>query len=156
VLRIGEPMMFDALSQYRRYHGDYGRTIVVGEPSPLVRSRAGALKAGWDAVLEKMRPGVATQTLRDTLIATIHGSGLPEFAGPSIHNLGLQHTDDPHPIAMPHPFKPSIVLEPGMVLNVDIPYEEEGWGSIHREDTVLITDTGCEALTKVDDTLIVV
>jgi Xaa-Pro aminopeptidase len=42
------------------------------------------------------------------------------------------------------------VLEPGMVINVDMPYTEIGWGSLHLEDTVLVTDGGHELLTTAD------
>jgi Xaa-Pro aminopeptidase len=42
------------------------------------------------------------------------------------------------------------VLEPGMVVNVDMPFTEIGWGSVHIEDTVVITPGGCEPLTSLD------
>lgn len=39
---------------------------------------------------------------------------------------------------------------PGMVVNVDMPFTEIGWGSVHIEDTVVITPGGCEPLTSLD------
>jgi Xaa-Pro aminopeptidase len=51
---------------------------------------------------------------------------------------------------------PNRALEPGMVLNLDMPYVEWGWGTLHREDTVVVTANGCELLTSGDQTLIVV
>ena len=35
-VRRGEPVMIDALGHYRRYHGDFGRSMVVGEPDDLL------------------------------------------------------------------------------------------------------------------------
>lgn len=46
--------------------------------------------------------------------------------------------------------RPDAVLEPGMVVNVDMPFTEIGWGSVHIEDTVVITPGGCEPLTSLD------
>ena len=37
-----------------------------------------------------------------------------------------------------------------MVVNVDMPHTELGWGSVHMEDTVTITAEGCERLTSAD------
>ena len=46
--------------------------------------------------------------------------------------------------------KPDQTLVAGMVVNVDMPHTEIGWGSVHMEDTVVITDDGCERLTTAD------
>ena len=47
-----------------------------------------------------------------------------------------------------------ITLEAGMVLNIDMPFTEIGWGSVHIEDTVHITDAGFESLTSDDFAII--
>ena len=44
----------------------------------------------------------------------------------------------------------NLLLEEGMVLNVDMPFTEIGWGSVHTEDTVCITSDSYEALTSTD------
>jgi len=41
----------------------------------------------------------------------------------------------------------------GMVVNVDIPILELGWGGIQLEDTILVTSDGFELLTRTDRTL---
>jgi Xaa-Pro aminopeptidase len=66
------------------------------------------------------------------------------------HGLGLEHTDDPKPLGVQLGTKPDQVLEAGMVINVDMPYTEIGWGSLHIEDTALVTDDGHELLTTAD------
>ena len=47
------------------------------------------------------------------------------------------------------------VLEENMVINVDMPFIEVGWGSVHLEDTLLITADGCEPLTSMQMDVIV-
>ena len=47
-VRKGEPVFFDALGQYRHYHGDFGRCAVVGEPSAEHRKRHAHLLMGWE------------------------------------------------------------------------------------------------------------
>ena len=62
----------------------------------------------------------------------------------------IEHTDDPKPVGAQPGLKPDAVLEPGMVVNVDMPFTEIGWGSVHIEDTVVITAGGCDPLTSLD------
>ncbi len=149
-IRRGEPMLFDALGTYHQYHGDFGRCAVVGEPSAEMRTRHAALVAGWDAVQPLLRPGVTYSKIADTAVAAIHSAGFPEFVYATPHGLGLEHTDDPKPVGLALGSGWDTTIESGMVLNVDLPYTEIGWGSVHIEDTIVITDDGFEALTTQD------
>lgn len=146
-VRRGEPVLLDALGQYRHYHGDFGRSAVCGEPSDEHRRRYAALRAGWDALQPWLRPGTRYSDLERVALATIRGNGFPEFRYVTPHGLGLEHTDDPKPLGRQPGAQPDQILEPGMVINVDMPFTEIGWGSLHLEDTVLITTDGFEPLT---------
>jgi Xaa-Pro aminopeptidase len=54
----GQPIMIDAVSHYGHYHGDFGRTIVLGEPTNELTRRSRVIEAAWDAVMSMLRPGV--------------------------------------------------------------------------------------------------
>ncbi len=146
--RRGEPILLDALGTFRQYHGDFGRCAVIGEPGSELRRRHAALCAGWDAIQPLLRPGTRYSELAQAAIAAIRGHGFPQFRYVTPHGLGLEHTDDPKPVGVAPGTKPDQVLEPGMVLNVDMPFTEIGWGSVHLEDTVLVTERGFERLTS--------
>ena len=149
-VRRNEPMMLDALGTYRQYHGDFGRCAIVGEPPAEMRRRHAALCAGWQAVLEGLRPGARYSALAQTAVETVRKVGFPEFAYATPHSLGLEHTDDPKPPGAQPGAQRDAILEPNMVLNVDMPFTEIGWGSVHIEDTVRITTSGFEPLTTQD------
>jgi Xaa-Pro dipeptidase len=151
----GEPLMLDALSTSKGYYGDFGRTLVVGDVSAEVQRRAKGLDAAWGAARAAIRPGADYEAVRRAAVDGACHADFPEFGPPVAHSVGLQHTDDPAPPGRHTGFNPNRVLEPGMVLNLDMPYVEWGWGALHREDTVLVTDNGCELLTSGDQTLIV-
>lgn len=152
-----EPVMFDALGQYQGYHGDFGRSAVVGAPGPDVEARLKALEAGWRAAYETIRPGARYSTVANAVVAAVKKSGFAgSFRPPVVHSLGLQHTDDPAGRFDPPGKKPDRVIEADMVLNVDLPHIEIGWGAIHIEDTVRVTKDGCEALTSMDTALKVI
>jgi Xaa-Pro dipeptidase len=148
--RRGEPIMFDALGRYREYHGDFGRCAVIGEPSAQHVARHRALTRGWERAQELLRPGTRYSELVRSVIEAIRAAGFPEYRGAVVHSLGLEHTDDPKPVGSQPGLKPDAVLEPGMVVNIDMPFTEIGWGSVHIEDTVVITAQGYEPLTSLD------
>ena len=149
-IRANEPMFLDALGTFEQYHGDFGRCVVVGEPNELMKQRHAALLAGWDSVQPLLKPGTRYSELADTAVDTIRRNGFPEFVYATPHSLGLEHTDDPKPAGSQQGMTADVVLEAGMVLNIDMPFTEIGWGSVHIEDTVHITAHGFEALTSSD------
>ena len=148
--RRGEPIMFDGLARYANYHGDFGRCFVIGEPSAEQLRRHHGLTRGWEAAHAILKPGTRYSDIVRDVTAAIRGAGFPEYRGCVVHSLGLEHTDDPKPVAAQPGLKPDAVLEPGMVVNVDMPFTEIGWGSVHIEDTVVITPNGCDPLTSLD------
>ena len=154
-VRRGEPVLFDALGQYQRYHGDFGRCAVVGEPTPEHRQRHHALCTGWDAALPLLRPGVRYSELAAAIGDAVRRAGLRDFRDPIVHSLGLEHTDDPKPYGVQPQTKPDQVLLADMVVNVDMPHTEIGWGSVHMEDTVVITRDGCERLASADFSMLI-
>lgn len=154
-VRRGEPVMIDALGQYRRYHGDIGRSMIVGEPDAELVARNRAMQAGWHEVMESVRPGLRYRELALRCVSAIQRAGFPEFCLAVPHSVGLQHTDDPAPMTLGGPDYGDPVLEENMVINVDMPFIEVGWGSVHLEDTLLVTAGGCEPLTSMQMDLIV-
>jgi Xaa-Pro aminopeptidase len=154
-VRRGEPTMIDALGRYRQYVGDFGRTVVVGDPSAELLRRNAAMQRGWLEILETVRPGLRYRELAERCVAAIRRQGFPEFVLAVPHSIGLQHTDDPAPMTLAGPDYGDPVLEPGVVLNVDLPFIEIGWGALHLEDTLLVTQDGCEPLTSMQMDLLV-
>ena len=155
-VRIGEPVFFDALGQYRHYHGDFGRCAVVGEPNAKHVEYHGSLLTGWEFAQEYLKPGIAYSELSAAVGGAVRNSGLSSFRDPVVHSVGLEHTDDPKPYGVQPQTKPDQVLQPNMIVNVDMPHSEIGWGSVHMEDTVLITNNGFERLSTADFSLRVV
>ena len=150
VCRKNEPIMFDALGQYKRYHGDFGRCAVIEKPNSIQVERHQAILEGWKIAQQYLTPGTTYKDISTKVGDYIRGLGFKNFRDPVVHSLGLEHTDDPKLVGAQPGSKPDQVLEANMVINVDMPFTEIGWGSVHMEDTVLITDNGFERLSKSD------
>jgi Xaa-Pro aminopeptidase len=145
----GQPIMIDAVSDLEHYHGDFGRTVVLGEPTKELQRRVATISASWEAVMELLRPGVRYSDIRETAKKAANRINLGDFDfRVTPHSVGLQHTDEPYRFGMPYPVKDDLVLEDGMTITVDFPMVSPGWGSCHLEDLVLITADGAEPLNR--------
>lgn len=153
----GQTLMLDGVSRYLGYHGDFARTVFVGEPTRTAARAAAAAAFGWQAVREKLRPGLRYSEIVALGEAAVRKAGFEAFVGFGPHSVGLAHTDEP---GMNHGGfwrKPDIVLEPGMILSVDCPTLDTGiGGSAHCEDLVRITATGCDPIHPLHEPVIIV
>jgi Xaa-Pro aminopeptidase len=150
----GEPITFDALCEYRNYHGDLGRVAVCGAPRPDLVRRMRAIEVGCRTVQSLVRPGVTGRALSDAVLGAIHGAGFQGFFFATPHSIGLEHSDHRLPIGPTLPGgNGEFVFEENMVFSLDMPYYEVGWGNLHVEDQYLVTATGVEPLTSCDVSL---
>jgi Xaa-Pro aminopeptidase len=153
----GKPFLIDAVSHFKEYHGDFSRTVCIGEPPKDVIARAKANRAGRDAVFEAIKPGVKFSELHRIGIDAQVKSGMPkEILIVNPHTLGLEHGDNPTRMDPPYGAPIDHVLEENMVLTVDLPYIEVGWGAGHNEDLIRVTKTGFEFFNTLSDPLEVV
>ncbi len=153
----GKPFLIDAVSHFRQYHGDFSRTVCLGEPPRDVLARAQANKNGRDAVFAAVKAGVKFSELRRIAREAEVKSGMPnDIIIVNPHSLGLEHGDNP--ARMDGPYTPLIdtVLEENMVITIDLPYIEVGWGAGHHEDMIRVTRNGYEPMHPEGDPLVVV
>ncbi|MCC5870140.1 MAG: aminopeptidase P family protein [Gammaproteobacteria bacterium] len=148
-LRDGQAFLFDAVSEGAGYHGDYARTVFVGEPARTMREVTRGIETGWTAVREALRPGLRLSEIPEIGRAAMRKAGHDFNVIFQPHSVGLYHGDafglGDHP------------LQEHMVLSVDCPIMETGvGGSAHLEDLMLITRDGAEPIHEVTPSVIVV
>ncbi len=154
-LRDGQMLFVDAVSHFRQYHGDFARTVVVGEPSRAARRAAAAAELAWSVVRERLRPGLRYSDIVRIGTEALKTAGHDTVVGFGPHSVGLMHTDEPGLEAQGFYRKADLTLEPNMVLSVDCPVMDTGiGGSAHLEDLMLITPNGAEPLHEVDAAVI--
>ena len=154
----GRPLLIDSVCQINYYHGDFGRTYVLGEPTRVIDKRTRLLKIGWEAAFEALKPGMRYSEIRkiasDAMAKARGGPATTrQVVGP--HSVGLQHTDQPYRDGLPFVVGDDLVLEENMTLTVDFPNMEPGWGATHLEDLVVVTRDGAEPLATMDGPLVV-
>ena len=154
--RDGQAFLIDAVSEYQGYHGDYGRTVFIGEPSRPMAKATRTVGEAWNEVRAAMKPGMRFSQISALGQETLRKMGADYTVSFTPHSVGLYHTDHVG-MAGAAAFREDWVLEKGMILSVDCPLLEAGvGGSAHLEDLTLITATGSESINDVGDQTIIV
>jgi Xaa-Pro dipeptidase len=147
--RSGDVIRSDSSCRLRGYWSDIGRTRVLGGAQPDHLRTYEALRVGQEAALKAVRPGARVGDLFAIAVDTIRRTGLPEYRRHHVgHGIGLEMYEEPLLVE-----GSDTRLEAGMVINVETPYYESGYGGFQVEDTLLVTDTGADVLTAADRSL---
>jgi Xaa-Pro aminopeptidase len=153
----GKPFLIDAVSHYRQYHGDFSRTVCLGEPGREILERDRAHRNARDAVLATVKAGVKFSELRRVAREAAVKSGMPaEVLIVNPHSLGLEHGDNPARADGTYGPPLDTALEEDMVVTVDLPYIEVGFGAGHHEDMLRVTRNGYEPMHPEGDPLVIV
>jgi len=149
LLKQGDTIWVDLGCVLDGYHSDIARTFAFGQPSKRVQAIYDATLEGENAALEYARPGVTAREVHEKTIDAVREAGLPQYYKQFVgHGIGLETYDNP--LLSP---SDDTVLEAGMVLDIEPPYYEIGFGAIHVEDTFVITEEGTQLLTSIDRSL---
>jgi Xaa-Pro aminopeptidase len=125
------------------YCSDMTRTVHLGRPQSDARSAYESVKEAQQAALDAVKPGVTVGEIDHAARKLLYNHGLGKFFTHSTgHGLGLEIHEAPK-IAAAH----KEVLEPGMVITIEPGVYIPGKWGIRIEDTVVVTETGCEILT---------
>lgn len=150
VLQPGDCLKYDVGCVKDFYWSDTARTAVLGKPSAKLARYYQAMREGQQALIAAIRPGARASQLFALAVNTIRKVGIPHFERPHCgHGIGLEFYDYPSIRPAPDPAVDA-VLEENMVINIECPYYEIGFGGLQLEDTVVVTGTGYRYLTELD------
>lgn len=153
----GRTFLIDCVSEFQGYHGDFGRTVCVGDPTRQMQSIVNALSDTWDRLMPMLKPGVKYSELYAQGAKLFAETGVDAGFAINPHSVGLQHTDEPSKNEFGLWDKGDHELVENMILSIDMPLLDSGLGgTAHLEDLVLIGKDGPELLNSSDDRFIVV
>jgi Xaa-Pro aminopeptidase len=149
ILTDGDLVVLDFGGVLDGYCCDLTRTVSIGPPSFEAHRLYTAVYDAQQAALAAVRPGVETSAVDAAARHVLEGRGLgAAFGHGTGHGLGLDVHEEPR-ITRPRPDVPSVPLAPGMVFTIEPGAYLAGFGGVRIEDDVLVTEAGCEVLTRV-------
>jgi Xaa-Pro aminopeptidase len=148
VLQPGDGVVLDFGGVYDGYCVDLTRTVELGRGVPEFRRIFDAVTEAQQAAIAAIRPGILTSQVDQAARDVLARHGLADAFGHGTgHGLGLEVHEEPRigRVAAGHPDVP---LQPGMVFTIEPGAYVEGFAGVRIEDDVLVTDGGCEVLTR--------
>ena len=159
-LRVNDPVIVDIfpMDNSTRYNGDMTRTVVNGEPSDEFLRMHAAVKAAKRGGCEALMPGTTGEQVHAATIAVLEAHGYSEKRGgdvedPTIphmrhgtgHGIGLEVHE---PILLSHG---GGEIHANEVFTVEPGLYSSKYGGVRIEDSVLVTETGYEILSPLDE-----
>lgn len=129
-------------ARYGGYCSDMTRTVVLGKASDKMRHVYNTVLTAQRLGVQAVGNGVPCKAVDSAARDYISSQGYKGYFTHSTgHSLGLEIHEAP--ACTP---KSEDVLKTGMLMTVEPGIYIEGFGGVRIEDTVLVTDTGCEVL----------
>jgi len=142
-LQTNQLLLIDMGASQTGYASDMTRTQSIGKISPRLRRAYGAVLEAQLASLDAIRPNVTAGSVDRAARRVLRAHKLDKaFVHSTGHGLGLEIHEPPRLGKAD-----KSLLRPGMVITVEPGVYLQGLGGIRIEDTVLVTETGCEVLT---------
>jgi len=111
-----------------------------------------AIFLGEQAAIGMVEPGVDVSKMFDMAMETVRENGIPHYMRHHTgHGWGVDGYDPP--LISPGNHTP---LEEGMVICIETPYYEVGWGGLLHEDKIVVTGSGCWFLSTHEEEMRVV
>jgi Xaa-Pro aminopeptidase len=151
LIRPGDPAFFDILHSYQGYRTCYYRTFAVGSASTAQRGAYKVCRELMDNAIELVKPGATTAeivqvwpTARDFGFADEEAAFALQYG----HGVGLSIWERPI-FSRLTSFEDPETLEVGQVFALETYWpSDDGWGAARIEEELVVTETGCEVITK--------
>lgn len=149
-LQAGEPVLLDFGAQRHGYASDMTRTVHLGAAPASFRRLYAAVLEAQQAALEAVRAGVTSADVDEAARAVLSRHKLESlFVHATGHGVGIEVHE------LPRLGKGERArLREGMVVTIEPGIYVEGYCGIRIEDTVLVTQQGCEVLTQAPKNLL--
>ncbi|MGI8991084.1 MAG: M24 family metallopeptidase [Bryobacteraceae bacterium] len=137
-------VLIDMGAMRNGYASDMTRMLHAGKSGGRVKEMYRAVLDAQLAAIAAVRPGVSAASVDRAARNVLKEAGLDNtFVHSTGHGLGLEIHEPPRVGK-----KDKTPLEAGMAITIEPGAYVEGFGGIRIEDTVLVTATGCEVLTR--------
>ena len=148
-LRAGDILSLDSGGNYKGYIGDLCRMGILGEPDAELVDLLGVIEGIQQQARRPIRRGVAGAEIFAAAHESLDASPHRAYLDFEAHGMGLVSHEAPRLIndgSMPYEaYDSTRPLEAEMVISIETTMAHPRRGFVKLEDTVVVTEEGCEA-----------
>lgn len=142
-------VLVDWGARVNEYCGDLTRVLLIGRIRPRIRQLYQAVLEAQLTAIDAIRPDIPARLVDQAARGVLEKAGLGRyFVHGTGHGLGIEVHEAPRVASTSED-----MLRPGMVVTVEPGAYLPGVGGVRIEDDVLVTETGCELLSRLDKSL---
>lgn len=164
ILQEGDIISIDCGLKYKGVYVDMARTIPVGQISPEAAKLVRTTQEALDLVEKSLKPGMTVGAIGSLIQTHVEKAGFNVVRALVGHGVGYDVHEEPR---IPNYGQPGEgpILKEGMCLAIEpmvnagkseVEFAPDGWRvttkdkslSAHFEDTIILTKTGCEVVTR--------
>jgi len=155
-IQNNESVLIEIGGCVNRYHAALMRTVFLGAVPKELRHWADVTVEALDAAIDGIRPGATAGQVDQACRGVIEKAGLYEkFRKRTGYSIGLAYAPDWGEGHFMNLQKDDpTVLKPGMTFHMPPALREYGKYGFGASETVLVTESGCEVLTKLPNRLL--
>jgi Xaa-Pro dipeptidase len=143
-IQQGENMILSCGANVEGYRIECERTFFLGPPGNRHKKAFDVMTQAQQMAVDLMKPGALCRDVNDQVLDFIRSQGYGEALKHRVgHGKGLEEHESPWVES-----GDATVLLPGMVVSSEPGIYIDGFAGFRHSDTVLITETGREVLTK--------
>jgi len=132
-LAPGDILWFDSDALYQGFWSDIAR-VYAYRYAPPSSERYDALACGMNTAIAEISPGMTGAEVFNLTMAAVHEAGFSDYRRHHVgHGIGLEPYE--RPILAPTETE---CIEADMIISVETPFYELGFGALHIEDPILI------------------
>jgi len=164
-IKKGDLIRIDAGCLYKRYWSDTARTAVIGSATDRAKRYYEAIHTGIKEGAQLLKPGTKVADVFNTIVSTVRKVGIKHYQRHHCgHSMGLETYEPPMIVSSSESLRSDIHLsgpgeirlEENMIINLEAPYYEMGFGGLQFEETYLIRRRGAQRLTSLNEDMYVI
>lgn len=158
-IKKGDLVRVDSGCIFNRYWSDTARTVAINIVSEKAKKYYNAIYSGIKEGAQLLKPGAKVSEVFDKIVSTVKKCGISHYQRHHCgHSMGLETYEPPMIVPSDKPSSSDIFLhdvgeiriEKNMIINLEAPYYEIGFGGLQFEETYLITEDGAKVLTSLN------
>lgn len=129
-VRPGDAVILTVAPRYEGYHGAIGRTVLVGDVDPRIRTARDVALTAQRLTAEQLVPGATAPEVDRAARRPVSEAGFGDyFLYTAIHSIGVIEFEPPILASFD-----DTTVETDMVFSIDIPMFHTPWGGLRVED----------------------